>query len=315
MKQPIFFRPFFQERIWGGTKLRDVYGYDIPSERTGECWAISAHPNGQSVVRSGEWAGMPLGQLWQEHRELFGYYDSDRFPLLTKIIDANDDLSVQVHPDDEYASNYEKGEWGKTECWYVIDCEEGAEIVFGHRAKTKEELADMMKREQWDQLLRRVQVKAGDFFYVPSGTVHALCSGLLILETQQNSDTTYRVYDYGRRDRDGKPRELHVEKALDVITVPHVQQSIEPTVVKMAGATVTTWVRSDYFTVSKWEVHPRLEMERIQPFLLLSVMAGTGAIATEEGEWPLQKGDHLLLPYQFGPFRITGHVQLIASQP
>ncbi|MGX1901877.1 mannose-6-phosphate isomerase, class I [Thermolongibacillus altinsuensis] len=315
MKQPIFLRPVFQERIWGGTKLRDLYGYDIPSEQTGECWAISAHPNGQSVVCSGKFEGMTLGQLWDEHRELFGHYDSDRFPLLTKILDANDDLSVQVHPDDEYARTYENGELGKTECWYVIDCEEGAEIIFGHNARTKEELVEMIEKGQWDKLLRRVKVKPGDFFYVPSGTIHALCSGLLILETQQSSDTTYRVYDYGRRDKNGNLRELHLDKAIDVTTVPHVQTQVEPTVVKTAGATITTFVESEYFTVYKWDVHEHLELEQDQPFMLVSVIDGEGTIITEEGEWKIRKGDHLILPYQLGTFQVKGTAQMIVSHP
>lgn len=136
-REPLFLEPVFQERIWGGTRLAEQFGYRIPSERTGECWAISAHPNGQTTVKNGPFQGKMLGELWDEHRELFGHFPSDRFPLLTKILDANDDLSVQVHPDDEYARTYENGELGKTECWYVIDCEEDAEIVFGHHARTK----------------------------------------------------------------------------------------------------------------------------------------------------------------------------------
>jgi mannose-6-phosphate isomerase len=315
LKQPIFLRPVFQERIWGGTKLRELYGYDIPSERTGECWAISAHPNGQSAVRFGEFAGITLGELWDEHRELFGHYDCDRFPLLTKILDANDDLSVQVHPNDEYARTYENGELGKTECWYVIDCEEDAEIILGHHARTKEELVEMIKNGQWDQLLRRVKVKPGDFFYVPSGTIHALCSGLLILETQQSSDTTYRVYDYDRRDKDGNLRELHLEKAMDVTTVPHVLGQIEPAVVKTAGATITTFVESEYFTVYKWDVHEQLELEQDKPFMLVSVIDGEGTIGTEEGDWSIRKGDHFILPYQLGTFQIKGNMQMIVSHP
>ena len=142
---------------------------------------------------------MSLGQLWNNHRELFGDIEG-LFPSSTKILDANRDLSVQVHPNDEYARINENGELGKTECWYVIDCKEGAEIIYGHHAKTKDELVEMVEQEEWDKLLQRVKVKPGDFFFVPSGTVHAIGEGILILETQQNSDTTYRLYDYNRRD-------------------------------------------------------------------------------------------------------------------
>lgn len=314
-REPLFLEPVFQERIWGGTRLAEQFGYRIPSERTGECWAISAHPNGQTTVKNGPFQGKMLGELWDEHRELFGHFPSDRFPLLTKILDANDDLSVQVHPDDEYARTYENGELGKTECWYVIDCEEDAEIVFGHHARTKKELVEMIENGQWDQLLCRVKVKPGDFFYVPSGTIHALCSGLLILETQQSSDTTYRVYDYDRRDQEGRLRELHLDKAIDVTTVPHVQEKVESAVVQMANATITMFIESEYFTVYRWDVHDQLELEQDKPFMLVSVIAGEGTIATEEGEWEIWKGNHFILPYQFGTFQVKGNVQMIVSHP
>lgn len=136
------------------------------------------------------------------------------------MLDAAQDLSVQVHPNDEYANAHENGELGKTECWYIIDCQKDAEIIYGHHAKSKEELKAMIQLEKWDRLLRRVKVKPGDFFYVPSGTVHAIGKGILILETQQNSDTTYRLYDYDRKDAEGNLRELHLEKSIEVIDVP-----------------------------------------------------------------------------------------------
>jgi len=202
-QEPIFLTPVFQERIWGGTKLAERFGYDIPSSQTGECWAVSAHPHGQTVVARGPFQGMTLGQLWEERRDLFGNFPSDRFPLLTKILDANADLSVQVHPDDDYAKTNEGGELGKTECWYIIDCKPGAQLIYGHYAQTKEELRAMMEAGEWDRLLRKVPIHPGDFFYVPSGTIHALCEGTLVLETQQSSDTTYRVYDYDRVDSQG----------------------------------------------------------------------------------------------------------------
>ncbi|TPB32722.1 mannose-6-phosphate isomerase, partial [Burkholderia pseudomallei] len=152
--------------------------------------------------------------LWSNHKELFGNMPGDKFPLLTKILDANDNLSVQVHPDNEYAKENENGELGKTECWYIIDCDDDAEMIFGHNAKSKEELEYMISNNKWSDLLKRVKVNKGDFFYVPSGTIHALCKGTLVLETQQNSDTTYRVYDYDRVDSNGNKRELHVDKSI-----------------------------------------------------------------------------------------------------
>ena len=196
--QPLFFEPVFKERIWGGEQLKS-FGYELPSTQTGECWAFAAHSNGQSIVKNGEYKGLSLGELWEDQRQLFGNIAGDRFPLLTKILDAAQDLSVQVHPDDEYGLKHE-GDLGKTECWYIIDCEEGAQIIYGHTAQTREDLATMIHEGKWDELLTKVPVKPGDFFFVPSGTVHAIGAGIVILETQQNSDTTYRVYDYDRRE-------------------------------------------------------------------------------------------------------------------
>jgi mannose-6-phosphate isomerase len=313
--EPIFLTPIFQERIWGGTKLAERFGYSIPSARTGECWAVSAHPNGQTVIKNGPFQGMTLGQLWEERRDLFGHFPSDRFPLLTKILDANADLSVQVHPDDEYAQKHENGEFGKTECWYIIDCKKDAELVYGHHAKTKEELKEMMDNGQWDKLLRKIPIKPGDFFYVPSGTIHALCEGTLVLETQQSSDTTYRVYDYDRVDDKGKKRELHLEKALDVITVPHRDAEVHPNVTQVDDATITTFIESDYFGVQKWEINGTANFEQTKHFLIVSVLDGEGKLVSKDRSYDLKKGDHFILPYPFGRFSIKGTLQTIASWP
>ena len=171
--------PVFKEMIWGGHKLRDVYGYDIPSDNTGECWAISAHKNGDCTISDGEFAGKTLSSLWDEHRELFANIEGDQFPLLVKIIDACNDLSVQVHPNDEYAKAHENS-LGKTECWYVLNTDEGTKMVMGHHAKTKEELVKAIENDDYDNLLNKFDIKEGDFFYIPSGTIHAICSGSLI---------------------------------------------------------------------------------------------------------------------------------------
>lgn len=173
MSEPLFLQSVMQEKIWGGTHLRDVFGYDIPSDHVGEYWAISAHPNGVSTIKNGRYAGQTLDVLYAEHRELFGNRQEPVFPLLTKILDANDWLSVQVHPDDAYGLEHE-GELGKTECWYIIAAEPGAEIIYGHNAKSKEELRQQIESKDWENLLTKVPVRAGDFFYVPSGTMHAI---------------------------------------------------------------------------------------------------------------------------------------------
>jgi len=313
MLQPLFLKPVFKERIWGGTALKQEFGYNIPSENTGECWAISAHPNGPSVIENGPFTGKTLDNLWREHPELFGNQKDEVFPLLTKILDADMDLSVQVHPDDAYAQVNENGELGKTECWYIIDCKEDADMIFGHNAKTREELMKQINEGKWNELLRHVKIKPGDFFYVPSGTIHALCEGTLVLETQQSSDTTYRVYDYDRRDSAGNLREIHLEKAIDVTTVPHRDGGMFLRVEERENVKITTFVESGFFSVYKWEVHGAALFSFDDHYLLLSVVNGEGSLLHNGEEYGLKKGTHLIVPVGFGEFEISGKCELIVS--
>lgn len=315
LREPIFLEPVFKERIWGGTKLNRLFGYPIPSDLTGECWAVSAHPNGQSVVKNGKLAGKPLGELWREHRELFGEAAarSDVFPLLTKILDASKDLSVQVHPDDEYAMANENGELGKTECWYILDAEPGAEIIYGHRAATREELASMIAEGRWEELLCKVKVKRGDFFYVPSGTIHALGQGIVVLETQQSSDTTYRVYDYERKDADGNKRELHLEQAIEVTTVPHVEVEPRYQISQEDDARITTFVANSFFTVQKLELSGAWRGADSPTFRIFSMIDGSGKLDMNGHRCEVHKGDHWLIPAHSGSFHIEGHAELIMS--
>lgn len=314
MQEPLFMRPKLQEKIWGGTKLRDSYGYEIPSAHTGECWAISAHPDGVGSVANSAYAGLPLDTLYEKHPELFGNPSSVVFPLLTKIIDATEDLSVQVHPDDSYGLAHE-GELGKTECWYIIDADEDSEIVYGHNALTKEEFAKMIADDKWDELLRRVKVKKGDFFFVPSGTIHAIGAGILILETQQSSNTTYRVYDYGRKDEAGSERDLHIQQSLAVSTIPHQDPVNHFKVRTEADNTVTTFIESAYFTVCKWDVHSRMTFLKEAPYTLVSVIEGGGDISVSEKVYALKKGDHFILPSPVDSWTLSGSMQMIASTP
>lgn len=313
MSEPLFLQSVMQERLWGGTKLRDAFGYEIPSDKTGEFWAISAHPNGVSTVTNGRFAGQKLDALYAEHRELFGNRPEPVFPLLTKILDANDWLSVQVHPDDAYGLEQE-GELGKTECWYIIAADEGAEIVYGHNAKSKEELRKQIEGKDWDQLLTKIPVKAGDFFYVPSGTMHAIGSGILILETQQSSDTTYRVYDFDRRDDAGNLRELHLEKSIDVLHIGEPANS-RPVTVKSDSLNSTLLVANDFFAVYKWEIEGAAHFEKRADYYLVSVLEGLGELEVDGQEYELSKGQHFILPSDVENWSLSGDLTLIVSHP
>lgn len=307
MQEILMLKPIFQERIWGGTRLRDYFGYDIESEETGECWAISAHRNGDCRVMNGELEGQTLSEVYEKHRELFGSSESPVFPLLTKILDASSDLSVQVHPDDEYALKYEE-DLGKTECWYIIDCDEGAEMIFGHTARTRKELEEMIDEGKWSELLERIRIKPGDFFYVPSGTIHALCRGTLVLETQQSSDTTYRVYDYDRTDAEGNRRELHIEEAKKVSRVPHKGDTVKPVVREEGHLTITSYVSTEFFTVEKWTVHGT-EEKPLDEFTLVSVLSGEGTV----NGMKVVKGDHFILTSFCKAASLSGEMELLVS--
>jgi len=312
--EPLFLNGVLQEKIWGGSRLRDEFGYDIPSETTGELWAISAHPNGPATVAQGKYAGQTLAKLWDNERQLFGNQTGDTFPLLTKIIDAQNDLSVQVHPDDEYGLAHE-GELGKTECWYVLSAEPGAEIIFGHNAESKEDFQNYIENGEWNDLLRSVEVEAGDFFYVPSGTIHAIGSGVMILETQQSSDTTYRLYDYNRRDDAGNLRELHIEPSIDVTTIPHQDKQPEPIVSEVENGTLTTLVSNDFFTVFEWDLNGPVSFEQDSLYTLVSVVDGEGILTIDDQTYAIEKGNHFILPNGIKEWTLTGDLHLIASQP
>ncbi|MBT2690112.1 mannose-6-phosphate isomerase, class I [Bacillus sp. ISL-47] len=315
MKKPIFLEPVFQERIWGGTALRNIFGYDIPSEKTGECWAISGHANGQSTVINGDLKGKKLDELWRDKRELFGDHPAAKFPLLVKLLDANSNLSVQVHPNDEYVKKHKKEEFGKSECWYVLDCKENAEIVLGHKAKTKEELIHLIEKGEWDNLLKKIPVKKGDFFYVPSGTIHALGEGTLILEIQQSSDTTFRIYDYDRLDDEGKKRELHLKQAIEVTSVPHHPPKVQPVTMSKGRNRFIKFIESEHFSVCKWEITEKAALQNDHKFLLVSIISGCGVLTVDEKPYLLNKGDHLILPAALEQFYLEGNFTAVVSKP
>ena len=311
-REPIFLKPVFQERIWGGEKLKQEYNYDIPSKHTREAWVISAHPNGPNVIENGFLAGKTLAEAWNSHGELFNKKQED-YPLLVKVLDANDNLSVQVHPDDRFAREVEKQPYGKTECWYVLSAEPDAELVLGHHAKTQEELEKMMDNEEWDRLFNKVKVKAGDFFYVPSGTIHAIGEGIVILEIQQSSDITYRVYDYDRIDADGNKRELHLERSKQVATVPHQQIKLARDVQQSDGLKITTLVQEEYFSVFHWQLNGKAEQELTTEFPQISVIEGKAELTTNESTVYVEKGEHFILPSGMGTYRLSGEAEMIVS--
>lgn len=317
--QPLFLKPVFKEMIWGGTALRELFNYDIPSDNTGECWAISAHKNGDCIVETREssaYSGRTLSELWRGNKELWGKSgEKEVFPLLTKLISAKTDLSIQVHPDDEYAKAHENGSLGKTECWYVVDAKEDATIVIGHNAKDKEELHKYIEEKNFRGLIREIPVKKGDFFFIEPGTVHAIKGGTVILETQQNSDITYRLYDYDRL-QNGKPRELHIDKCLDVITCPFENGEPVHREVKTYedGSVERNLVVCPLFEVSYVKVGKSVKLTQDIDFTLVSVLVGEGRLISKDGKrYEIKKGEHFILPNGFGSYELEGCMELIIS--
>ncbi len=308
MKDIIFLQPVFKEMIWGGSRLRTDYGYDIPGDHVGEAWVVSAHKSGDCTIKNGAYASRHLSWLWDNHRELFGNLKGDRFPLLVKIIDAKDDLSIQVHPDDAYAKEHENGSLGKTECWYILDCEPDSTIVVGHNASDQKELRRMIDEKKWLDLIKIRPIKKGDFFQIEPGTVHAIRKGTLILETQQNSDVTYRLYDYDRL-QNGKPRELHIQKSIDVIRCPHKDPELSQKITKGNGYICRNLISCEFYQVDKWDINGSVSISQDFPFLIVDVLEGEG---TADGI-PLKKGDHFILPFQYGPCKVEGTLSLITS--
>lgn len=315
--EPIFLKPAFQERIWGGKKLNNEFNYDIPFEQTGEAWVISAHPNGPSVIENGPLSGKTLLDAWREHSELFNKKENDdeAYPLLVKILDAADDLSVQVHPDDQFAREVEGVPYGKTECWYVLNAKDDAELILGHHANTYEELESMIDGGDWDQLLRRVKVTSGDFVYVPSGTIHAIGKGILILEIQQSSDITYRVYDYDRTDDEGNKRELHLDRAKQVTTVPHEDAVVEQKERMIGDLRVKELIREKYFSVHHWELNGKASLEMEQDFLQVVTVEGRADLTVDGKTFAVEKGDSFILPHGMNSFEISGEAEFVVSWP
>lgn len=303
MNEMIFLEPVLTHNVWGGTRLKRDFGYEIDGDDIGECWGIAAHKNGDCTIKNRTFAGKTLSWLYSEHRELFGNIKSDIFPLLIKIIDAKEDLSIQVHPDDDYAFANENGSLGKTECWYILDCKDNAKLVVGHNATSKEELEDMINNGRWSELIRSVPIKKGDFIQIDPGTVHAITAGCLILETQQNSDITYRVYDYDRL-YNGKKREIHIDKSIDVINL----KAAAPDILHTENAS-QMMISNDFYEVHKLVVDGKLTFDKNVPFLNCSVVEGCGTIMDND----IRKGDHFIVTHNASNIEFKGNLELVVS--
>lgn len=308
IKKPLKLSPAFKDYLWGGTKLKTLYNKKSDLEKVAESWELSTHKDGESVIRDGEYMGMSLSSFVAQDKEnILGKNASkfEFFPILIKFIDALDSLSIQVHPSDEYALTHEK-EYGKTEMWYILDCEEGAFLYYGfNREITKEEFRKRLEDNTILDVLNKVYVKKGDVFFINAGTVHAIGKGIMICEIQQNSNTTYRVYDYNRKDKFGNLRDLHIDKAIDVSYL----SPCEP--YKQEGNVLAS---CDYFTVLKYEVDGENEFYVSDDcFRSVIVTEGAGELILNDYSLSFEKGDSIFIPAQNGKVNIKGNCEIIVS--
>lgn len=309
-----------KDYIWGGNRLREEYGKKLDSDKIAESWELSCHKDGQSVIDGGEFNGKTLSEFIDAKSKTAALgTNCDRFeyfPILIKLIDAKDNLSVQVHPSNDYALKVE-GEYGKTEMWYIVDCNEGAELLYGFKHEiSKEEFEERIKNNTLLEVTNNVPVHKGDVFFIESGTLHAIGKGILIAEIQQNSNTTYRIYDYGRVGKDGKPRELHVAKALDVTEriPPKYPTKAQGAPEKIEGGVKTLLRTCEYFNVNKYEIDGTVKLAADSgSFKSLLFLDGAAEIKCAEESQSAKKGESFFIPANSGDFTITGKCEVIVS--
>ncbi len=305
-------QPSFQEYLWGGRRLAEAYHKAFAGETLAESWELSCHPDGPSVVANGPDAGMTLPQYIEKWgRKILGT-NCERFsdfPILIKLIDAKDRLSIQVHPDDAYALQHE-GQYGKTEMWYVLEAGKDAFLYYGFAKEiSREEFAARIQDNTLTEVLQAIPVQKGDVLFIEAGTIHAIGKDILIAEIQQNSNVTYRVYDYGRVGKDGKPRALHVEQALEVTNrAPLLRSpSFDPYVAKCA-----------YFTVQKAFLDGHLAQSLTgtageESFVSFLILDGSGTLQCGGESLDFQKGDSLLLTAGSGEYRLMGACEALLT--
>ncbi|MGN0243172.1 MAG: type I phosphomannose isomerase catalytic subunit [Lachnospiraceae bacterium] len=320
MNAMIKLEPAFKDYLWGGTKLRTVYGKNCDFDKVAESWELSDHKDGQSIVASGKMQGKTFHEYLAEiGREGLGTHCDafENFPVLIKFIDAKQSLSIQVHPSDEYALEHE-GQYGKTEMWYILDCEPGAYLYYGvNQEVSAEEFRKRIEDNTVLEVLNKVEVHKGDVYFIPSGTIHAIGAGIVICEIQQNSNCTYRVYDFDRRDANGNARELHVDKAIAVSDFEPAKQ--KPGAFgeeeQLEGYTAQLLGKCKYFTTTKYVVESSMEIPiDVTSFTSFIVVEGNVTMTLNGQTLEAGKGDSIFVPAQEGTISVNGNAQLIMTR-
>lgn len=306
-------KPALKDYIWGGTRLKDGWGIQTDLNPLAEAWVVSAHPDGPSVISSAPYAGQTLRDYLAAEPGALGSANADGMPVLIKFIDAAQSLSVQLHPDDDYARRVEHDN-GKSEMWYIADCAPGSFLYLGfNQAVTKRQFADALRDGTVEQLLRRVDVSPGDCVFVPAKTLHAIGAGCLILEVQQSSNATYRVFDFNRKGPDGEPRELHIEKALDVADLASAPRIERPPPRALDGGEIAALAQSRFFSADKFDIAGALVLDvGGESFLALVCLDGAGTLKNGDQTLSFQKGDAFFVPANSGRVMIAGASSFVA---
>lgn len=317
VRYPMKMSPAFKDYIWGGDLLTTRFHKHSPFEKTAESWELSCHPAGKSVIGNGVYEGQTLADYAACYGEaVLGAHSAKfaAFPVLIKLIDANDNLSVQVHPDDDYALRYEH-EYGKTEMWYVVDSAPGASLIYGFQKEiSKEEFQKRITENTLLDVLNRVPVHRGDMFFIRSGTIHAIGKGCLIAEIQQSSNLTYRVYDYGRVGKDGKPRELHIEKAQEVTSLKPAPPATIPQAVRHSGFSSTQLATCPYFTVDLLDVEKAAALcTSDKSFHALLCTDGALSLRSGAHQVALAAGETMFLPAESGSYTLSGQGRVLLT--
>lgn len=320
--EPFLLKPAGKDYLWGGTRLKDDFGKDIDMSPLAESWECSTHSAGISTVASGFWSGKRLDEVLHAHPEYIGTHPSAELgiPILIKLIDAKQDLSVQVHPDDEYARIHENGSLGKTEMWYVVDASKDASLVYGFVCDMKEStVRSCIENGTIEKYLQRVPVHKGDVFFIQPGQIHAIGAGALIAEIQESSNLTYRMYDYDRTDKNGKKRELHVDKAMDVANLKASTEPRQPMrVLKFANGTASELLcRCKYFQVERilLNTERNRSMAELQTgsnsFQVLLCVDGCGVMFWNDSFLNIYRGDCIFIPADSVKIKLHGKAQLL----
>ena len=322
MLYPLKFKPVYKDYIWGGRGLEKL-GKKLPQGIVAESWEISSHPDGESKVLSGKYEDLSIPELMNKFgRDILGSElpkkDLEKFPLLIKLIDANDKLSVQVHPEDDYAKVYENGELGKNEMWYIVSAKPGAKIVYGvKKGVTRETFQAAVKVDKIETCLNYLEVSEGDTVNIPAGMLHAIGEGIVIAEIQQNSNTTYRVFDYNRTDTKGIKRPLHIEKALEVIDFSNCNISGKQKGIKInleENSSKSYLLANEYFSVEKYSIAGKIQEQADgSRFYTYTCLQGEGEISYSGGTEKLSMGESILIPAALGNYSIEGNLELIKA--